>query len=239
MKNITPRLSVIVSIYNGEKFLEQFLENVLSQTCINDIEVLLLDAQSTDSSKDIILKFNHSSLKYFLLEKKYSIYETWNIGIKLAKSNLLSNWNVDDRRKNTSLETQISFMENNLSCDICYGHIAWSFMENEKFEENNLTNLYPCYDVTAETMMENNSPHCMPLWRKNLHDKFGLFDINYATAADFDFWMRCIEGKANFQKLYEIVGLYYYNPNGLSTHMKSTNMQEGSLIKQKFKHLIK
>lgn len=238
MKNLIPRLSVIVSIYNGEKFLNQFLENVIEQTCIDDIEVLLLDAQSTDSTKEIIENFKHDSLKYHLLDKRYSIYETWNIGIELSKSQLLSNWNIDDRRKKNSLETQICFMEKNLNCDVCYGHVAWSFKENEKFEDNLLINLYPCYDVNFKSMMENNSPHCMPVWRKNLHDKFGLFDINYKTAADFDFWMRCLEGKANFQKLYETVGLYYYNPNGLSTHMKSTNMQEGTLIKEKFKHLI-
>jgi glycosyltransferase involved in cell wall biosynthesis len=232
-----PRLSVIVSIYNGEKFLKSFLENVLNQTCINDIEVLLLDAQSTDSSKDIILEFSHPSLKYFLLENKYSIYDTWNIGIKLSKSNLLSNWNVDDRRANSSLETQISFMEKNLDCDICYGYVAWSFKENEKFEENNLVNLYPCHDVTFESMMENNSPHCMPVWRKNLHDKHGEFDSKYETAADFEFWLRCLKEKAIFHKLYEVVGLYYYNPNGLSTHMKSTNMQEAAIIKQKYSKL--
>jgi glycosyltransferase involved in cell wall biosynthesis len=124
MKHIIPRLSVIVSIYNGEKFIRQFLENAIQQTCIDDVEILLLDAQSKDSTAEIIKQFNHSSLKYHLLDKKYSIYETWNIGIELSKSELLSNWNIDDRRKNNSLQTQILFMENNKNCDVCYGHVA-------------------------------------------------------------------------------------------------------------------
>jgi glycosyltransferase involved in cell wall biosynthesis len=239
MTESIPRISIITSIYNGEKFLNQFLENVLNQTCIDDIEILLLDAQSTDDTKNIIEKFKHPSLKYISLDKKYSIYDTWNIGIKLAKSNLISNWNIDDRRKNTSLESQITFMENNHECDVCYGYVAWSFKENEKFEENNLINLYPCHDVTFETMMENNSPHCMPVWRKNLHNKFGMFDSTYETAADFEFWLRCLSKKANFSKLYEVVGLYYYNPNGLSTNMKSTNMQEAQIIKEKYKAINK
>lgn len=238
MKPTIPRASVIVSIYNGEKFLHGFLENVLQQTCLNDIEVLLLDAQSTDNTKNIIDQYPHPSIKYSLLDKKYSIYETWNIGVDRSNSEILTNWNIDDRRKFNSLETQISYMENNPSCDVCYGHVAWSFKENEKFEENNLLDIYPCYNVTMETMMVNNSPHCMPMWRKTLHRKFDHFDCKYATAADFDFWMRCLCGGANFSKLYEIVGLYYYNPNGLSTNAQSTNMQEGESIKQKYKHLI-
>lgn len=238
MKYTIPRASVIVSIYNGEKFLDGFLENVLQQTCLDDIEVLLLDAQSNDSSKSIIDKYKHPKIRYTLLDKRYSIYETWNIGINMSESEILTNWNIDDRRKFNSLETQLTFMENNPSYDVCYGHVAWSFKPNEKFEENHLMDIYPCHDTNIATMMLNNSPHCMPFWRKELHRKFGYFDTQYQTAADFDFWMRCLRGKAKFQKLYEIVGLYYYNPNGLSTSAQSTNMQEGESIKQKYKNLI-
>ena len=238
MKSTIPRASVIVSIYNGENFLHGFLQNVLQQTILNEIEVLLLDAQSSDSTKLIIDQYQHPSIKYTLLDKRYSIYETWNIGVGLARSEILTNWNIDDRRKFNSLETQTVFMENNLSYDVCYGHTAWSYKENEKFEDNNLMEIYPCYEVNMETMMLNNSPHCMPFWRKELHRKFGYFDTQYKTAADFDFWMRCLYGNAKFSKIFEIIGLYYYNPNGLSTHSGSTNMQEGYLIKEKFKNLI-
>ena len=239
MKSSTPKATVIVSIYNGEKFLRGFLQNVLEQTCLDDIEVLLLDAQSDDSSNDIIQQYQHPSIKYKLLDKKYSIYETWNIGVDLAQAEILTNWNLDDRRKFNSLESQIAYMENNPECDVCYGYVAWSYRDNEKFEENSLLDLYPCFDVTAETMMINNSPHCMPVWKKSLHKKFGYFDTQYQTAADFDFWMRCLEGKANFSKMYEVVGLYYYNPDGLSTHSGTTNIQEGATIKEKFKYLLK
>lgn len=229
-----PRASILTSIYNGEKFLDGFLQNVISQTFINQVEVLLLDAKSTDSSESIIKKYKHPSLKYVKLDKKYSIYETWNIGINLSKSDILTNWNTDDRRKNNSIETQTIYMENNIDCDICYGYVAWSFKENESFDENNLSEIYPCFNVSLETMIKNNSPHCMPFWRKSLHDKFGLFDTNYPTAADFEFWMKCLYGGSKFNKIHDIVGSYYYNPNGLSTNSQSSNIKEGSEIKEKY-----
>lgn len=232
MKN--PRASIITSIYNGEKFLEGFLQNVISQTFLDKIELLLLDANSSDESEQIIKKYKHPSLKYTKLDKKYSIYETWNIGVKLANSEILSNWNIDDRRKNNSIETQTVYMENNLSCDVCYGYVAWSFKENETFDQNSLDKIYPCFDVSLETMLRNNSPHCMPFWRKNLHDKFGFFDTKYPTAADFDFWMKCLYNGSRFDKIYDIVGSYYYNPSGLSTSSQSSNIAEGSEIKQKY-----
>lgn len=228
-----PRASVITSIYNGKLFLEGFLENVLEQESLEDMEVLLLDAQSTDATQEICAKYNHPSLKYERLPTKMSIYETWNYGVKKSTAPIISNWNLDDRRSPNSLIRQVQVLENT-DADVCYGYTAWSIIPNERFFDNPRTNLYPCYDVTFETMMENNSPHCMPVWKKSLHNRFGYFDTQYPTAADFDFWMRCLAGGAKFQKIYDVVGLYYYNPNGLSTNSQSSNMREGTLIKQKF-----
>ena len=232
------RLSVIVSLYNAEKFIRGFMDNVMEQQSLEDMQILLLDAQSSDNTASIIGEYNHASLEYVLLKDRLSIYETWNKGIALSKAPIVSNWNADDRRKFNSLHTQLCFMEANPEIDVCYGHVAWSHKANEKFEDANTYDLYPCFDVTPHTMMVNNSPHCMPVWRKSLHERFGLFDLEYPTAADFDFWMRCLEGGAKFQKLYETVGLYYYNPQGLSTNSQSSNMNEGSKIKEKFKHLL-
>lgn len=234
----SPRLTVIVSIYNAEKFIRGFMDNLMEQTVLADCQVLLLDAQSTDNTAAIIAEYNHSSLEYVLLQDRLSIYETWNKGVALSKAPILTNWNTDDRRKFDSLESQLLFLENNPSSDVCYGYTAWSYRANEKFEDANIYDLYPCYEVTAQSMMENNSPHCMPMWRKSLHDRFGLFNLEYPTAADFDFWMRCLEGGAKFSKLFETVGLYYYNPQGLSTNSQSSNMREGAKIKEKFKHLL-
>lgn len=71
---------------------------------------------------------------------------------------------------------------------------------------------------TFENLLRNNSPHCMPLWRKNLHDKFGIFDENYKTASDGDFWLRCAAGGATIKMMNHPVGLYYENPKGRSTN---------------------
>jgi hypothetical protein len=78
----------------------------------------------------------------------------------------------------------------------------------------------------------------MPLWKKNLNQKFGYFDVSYPTASDYEFWFRCLEGGARFDKFYEVVGSYYYNPNGLSTNNSSSNSSESSIIKAKYNHLL-
>jgi glycosyltransferase involved in cell wall biosynthesis len=231
--------SIITSIYNGEKFLHGFLNNVISQNCIDSIEVLLLDACSTDSTEQIIKQYNHPSLIYHKLESRLPITDTMNRAIDLANTEILTFWNIDDRRNNTSLDLQIKYLNNNLDCDVCYGYVAWSFIENQTFEENDLSQIYPCYDVSIESLMINNSPNCLPLWRKKLHKELGYFDTSFNTASDYEFWMRCAANKKRFDKFYGIVGSYYYNPNGLSTNSNSSNAIESELIKSKYKHFLK
>ena len=227
------KATVITSIFNSELFIEGFLENLLGQEDLSSFEVLLLNAQSTDHTENLILKYElPSNVIYKKLDKKYSIYETWNIGVELANAPLLTNWNADDRKKNNALKTQAGYMINNPECDISYGYVAWSYEPNEKYNQNTLLDLYPCEAPYEGFLFNHNSPHNMPFWKKELHDKYGHFDTNWPTAADFEFWARCYKNNAIFHKINEVFGLYYYNPAGLSTHAQSSNMAEGERIRK-------
>jgi glycosyltransferase involved in cell wall biosynthesis len=228
------QLTAITSIYNAEKFLTGFLENVLAQTCLNDMEVLLLDACSTDATPEIISKYPHPNLKYTKLSSRLPVTETMNLAVDLATADILTFWNVDDRRNNHSLARQIQYMKNNPECDVCYGHVAWSFIANQTFEENDLRRIYPCFDVSLDTLMTNNSPNCFPLWRKRLHEELGKFDTSFGTASDYEFWMRCCSNNKRFDKIFDVVGSYYYNPEGLSTRTDSTNFKESEEIRRKY-----
>jgi glycosyltransferase involved in cell wall biosynthesis len=227
------KCSVITSIYNSEKFIKGFLENCLAQQDLESFEFLLLDAASDDRTQEIILSYElPENFIYKRLEKKYSIYETWNIGVDLASSEILTNWNTDDRKKNNSLKIQSNYMEINPECDVSYGYVAWSVKPNETYEDANLLELYPCEAPEKSFLLGHNSPHNMPFWRKSLHSKHGYFDTTWPTAADHEFWLRCHHAGANFQKINQIVGLYYYNPDGLSTGAETTSREEGQKIRE-------
>jgi hypothetical protein len=193
----------------------------------------LLNAQSTDRTEDLILKYDlPPNVIYKKLDKKYSIYETWNIGIKLSSSDILTNWNTDDRKASNALKIHSAYMIDNPDCDISYGYIAWSLIANETFQDNDLLKIYPCEAPTDRFLISHNSPHNMPFWRKALHEKYGYFDTQWATAADHEFWLRCHHNGANFHKINQILGLYYYNPEGLSTHAQTSNIEEGAKIRK-------
>jgi len=77
----------------------------------------------------------------------------------------------------------------------------------------------------------------MPLWKKNLHDKFGYFDTSYKTAADGDFWLRCAVNGANIKLINHPVGLYYENPTGRSTNPETLSEMINEVFDMRRKYI--
>jgi hypothetical protein len=60
-----------------------------------------------------------------------------------------------------------------------------------------------------------NIPHCCPVWRKSLHNKYGYFDEKiYGPYADYEFWLRCMDDSTIFGLIDKVSVIYYLNPYG-------------------------
>jgi hypothetical protein len=125
------------------------------------------------------------------------------------------------------------------NADIVYGVTYISRKANERYEDNNYDEIFPCLAHSFSNLLKVNSPHCMPMWKKTIHEKIGYFDNNYQSAADSDFWLRCALNRFVFYKLNLPVGLYYLNPTGRSSDPKRhhSNEKEVMDVKNKFLQL--
>ena len=96
--------------------------------------------------------------------------------------------------------------------------------------------MFPSLNGSLENLLQHNSPHCLPVWRKSIHERFGLFDTSYFSAADYDMWFRVLKGGGKIAPIEEVVGLYYENPNGVSTNSKSLDraLEEVFSIRDKY-----
>ena len=213
-----PVVSILTSMYKASDFLFPFLLDLKRQSIFHDCELILLDANDEEHNpdKEIVDKFlDLPNIKYHYIGK-CSVYEAWNIGIKLSSSPIITNWNVDDRRKFNSLEKQVNYLQENPDVDLCYGQLKVSEVKNENFEDCKSRKIWPILDGTIENQLRHNSPHCLPVWRKNVHDRFGFFDESYFCASDYDMWFRILKGGGKLQKIDEEIGVYYENPESIS-----------------------
>lgn len=236
------KCSIFCSFYKGEKFIESYLKDVLKQTIFDDIEFIFLDCDSPENEKEYIIPLTnqYTNIKYHKLDSDPGLYAAWNKAIQLCSSDIIGNWNIDDRKSINSIEILINRLIKKTDIDVVYGITYVSNIANESYEDNEYNVIYPYLPHSLTNLLNNNSPHCMPLWRKSLHDRFGYFDESYMSAADGEFWLRCAFGGAKLELVNHPIGLYYHNPTGRSTNPEHLNkcLEEVNYMRKKYLEII-
>jgi len=106
----TPKVDIILPNYNKEKFLEETIDSVITQTYKN-WKLFIIDDNSQDNSKKIIDKYKNHNISKIYLSKNKGVAFCRNIGIKLSNSKYISFIDADDYWTKNKLKEQILFME--------------------------------------------------------------------------------------------------------------------------------
>lgn len=126
--NLYPLISVIMPVYNAEKYLREAIDSILSQTYTN-FELLLINDGSTDHSKEIILSYNDKRIRYIENETNLKLIATLNKGIDLAEGEYIARMDADDISSPKRLEIQINYMLKHPNVDLCS---TWGYMITEE-----------------------------------------------------------------------------------------------------------
>ena len=230
--------SLFCSFYKGGKFIKGYIEDVLKQSIFKHIEFVFLDCNSPDNEKEQILPLldTYPNIKYYKLDSDPGLYAAWNIAVDLCSAELIGNWNIDDRKNDCGTEILVNQFYKYPKLYISYGLTYISNIANEKYTDNNFDQIYPCLPHSLSNLLNNNSPHCMPLWRKDIHTRFGPFNETYQTASDSDMWLRSAVGGAIIKMVNHPVGLYFYNPLGRSSNPETLKqmVSEVNSMRQKY-----
>ena len=220
MSSKYPSVTCYCSVLNGGKFIEGYMEDILRQTIFKEVRFFILDCASTHDEALTIVPYTqqHSNITYQRLDKDPGLYSAWNFCIKNTDGDFLTNWNIDDRKTPWSLEVMRDALVLNKDIDLVYGDTVVSDSPNENWSNIQSTNTYICNETNNwRDLLRNNNPHCMPMWRRSLHDRFGYFNEDYLTASDADLWLKASKEGAGMQKIHDVTGIYYHNPEGRSS----------------------
>ena len=91
----TPRVTVLMPVFNGEHFLPPAIESILNQT-FSDFEFLVIDDGSTDASRKIAESYNDPRIRIEANEKNLGLIATLNRGLKLARGEYIARMDADD-----------------------------------------------------------------------------------------------------------------------------------------------
>jgi len=240
-KNLS--LSCYCPIYKGGQFVEGYMEDMLRQTIFEEVSFFILDCASPDNEVETIKKYaKHNNITYLRLERDPGLYAAWNICIKNTESDLLTNWNIDDRKSPWSLEIMRDFLTLNKDVGLVYGDTIVSNIPNENWTNLRSKGLYISNETNSwRDLLVNNNPHCMPMWRRDIHKRFGYFNEEYHTASDADLWLKVAKEGVKMQKINDTTGIYYYNPKGRSSDPSTLEkmIKEVTIMRQKYEPTYK
>ena len=104
--------SIITTVLNGEQYITDCIESVQKQKYFNDKEHIIIDGGSSDRTLSIIKKFQKDYSNIIcLVNKNIGIYEGINIGLKLAKNDIVGILNSDDFYKDTKIFKNLNLIE--------------------------------------------------------------------------------------------------------------------------------
>ena len=220
-----PKVSVLISIYSSEKYLAHFLENLKSQNGFKYIQPVMISSDPSEYEREILLEFAKQNTNVILefFPQLIGIYQAWNHAIKISDGEYLTNWNVDDVRRNDSINSQAEYLFKRRWLDVVFQDVYYVFKENLDWNTVESIGIKTNFcNVTLGALLNGACPpHNAPMWRRRIHTDIGFFDEKYKSAGDLDFWIRCVLGGKRFLKDNEAHVSYYFNGQGMSTNQNS------------------
>ena len=204
------KISIITGTYNSALTISDTLKSIQIQSYSN-IEHIIVDGASKDNTLKIVSKFSH--VAKVISEPDQGIYDAMNKGIKAAKGDIIGILNSDDFYAHERvLENVINKMESQ-NVDSLYGDLV--------FVKPNKTNEVVRY-WKSKTQTDRGwergwmPPHPTFFLRKKVYEKYGNFDLDFKSAADYELMLRVLyKNKISTTYLPQI--LVYMRTGGQST----------------------
>lgn len=225
-------ISVICSVYNAEKYLQEYLKYVNLQF-LKEFEIIFIDAKSTDQSLEIIRNFKfRSGIQALILpqQNNINIYEAWNIGIKEANGDYIVNWNTDDILFPSALKTYDDYSQAHPDIDLFYGPC---FLSREH-SLNNISNIYMWPEYSHQQLLARCICGPFPMVKKSAIKEVNFFNEDYISSGDYDMWLKLSYFNYKFKKIPEVVGCFLGREDSVSQSKLLTARQEDLEIQKKY-----
>ena len=213
-------ISVIIPVYNCEKWIKRCIISILEQTYSN-IEVIIIDDGSTDNSLQICKSYETDKIKVFT-KPNTGVSDTRNLGIEKANGDYLFFVDADDYLKNDAIE-QLYKLAKQYDADVVkcnYDQFDDSkIVKQENFRQKEVLNLEKELDKKKLTDWLIETYYLNNVWGQLMSTKKAKqikFDTNLAMGEDFIYNYELFEICKKIVIIPESYYCYYYNQNGMA-----------------------
>lgn len=184
-----PLVSVIVTVYNGSKYIAETLTSVINQDYAN-LEVIVIDDGSDDDTARIVQQF--PAKIYYEYQQHEGIASGWNKGVERAGGVYITFIDADDTWSNGKITRQVDYLEKHPETDIVFGFVK-EFLSPE-IANGQTTAKGPVPGISACTMM----------MKRSRFMEIGLFNPKWRKGIFSDWYLRATEAGATVYMIKEV-----------------------------------
>lgn len=213
------KVSVIMPVHNGEKYLREAIDSILNQT-FHDYEFIIIDDGSMDDSVDIIQSFNDSRIRLLRNTVNKGASVARNLGLMEARGEYIALLDADDISLSVRLEKQVKLLDSEPQIGLC-GTWIKTIGTNEGVESH-----YPVNNdiIKCELIFTNPLATSSIMLRKQIlqDNPCLMFNLNYSPVEDYDLWER-VSQFTRITNIPEVLTLYRLHSDQTTSTDKGQN----------------
>jgi len=216
-----PQVSIIMPVYNGEKYIVEAIESILNQSYKN-YEIIIVNDGSTDNTFDKTrLYLQRSNIKYVEQDNR-GLPAALNTGIRASSGEYIAFLDCDDLWMPYKLDMQMVFMKEHPDVGLAHGNISYidqhgtPFTPDSPYQTDISGNCFP------ELFMGNRIAVLTVLIKKECVANVGFFDEDFKYADDYDMWLR-ISRHYPLGHIDKCLAAYRKHPGGISSDIITHN----------------
>lgn len=182
-----PRISILMPVFNADRYLEQSLRSILDQT-FRDFELIAIDDGSTDETVNILNSFHDDRIVVVINESRLGLPESLNKGILLAKGEYIARMDADDIADERRLELQHRFLVDNPDAGIVSSKII--LIDGEGRTTGKWRREYSPEEIYYNLHFNNIIAHSTIMGKKSTFLEFKGYDSRYDKIEDLHLWQR-------------------------------------------------
>jgi len=186
---MSPKVSVVMSVYNGEKHLREAIDSILNQT-FTDFEFIIINDGSTDRTKEILESYFDPRIRLFH-QKNIGLTKSLNRGLEIVRGEYIARQDADDISEQERLYHEVKLLDNNSEVGLV-GTYA-SFIDRNGKQMSVWKTPENHGDIKSGLMKENCFCHGSVMFRKNCIDTVGYYREYFKYTQDYDLWLRISE----------------------------------------------
>jgi glycosyltransferase involved in cell wall biosynthesis len=182
-----PIISVITACYNAEATLAATLDTILNQEGIA-LELIVIDGKSIDGTAQILERYANR-ITWFVSEPDTGIYDALNKGIKLATGQVIAILHADDCYEHTRVLFNVFKKLKETKAQTCYGDLLYV----RRAAPSQIVRYWQSGSYKRSNFLSGwMPPHPAFFVRREVYEKYGLFNLEFLSASDYEFMLRVL-----------------------------------------------